>query len=1382
MKTKLFILVAFILSTEFIVAQSDNCATATVLTLDAAGNVCTTGTTTNATSANVGYGACNPLPNTNNEVWYTYVSNGANNQFDLTPQGMTNPEIVIYTGGCAGTLQTCNTQVGTALLTTSLGVPLGTQVWIGIMSNQGAQGGFDFCINSTPPAATGGNLCATAIPICDAAATTTIDMNTVSSSGVFPSCFLSAVNQDVWFQFTVTQSGTFEWSATPGAGSTNVELDWALFDVTAGCPGTEIDCNYNYDAGGNNPAGQTPGGTGEFNPPANVIAGNTYAIIVDFYSNGGVGDLDFNVGNGTALIAPDASFTVTPTTPVCGPSLTATITDNSFGGVPTWDFGDGSAPFVGNNPPPHIYTTPGSYAITATIAGTCPSTHTEFVQLFGPVVPVATTVLETCAGDCDGSISIATSGGSGNYTYLWTPGGQTTPAINGLCANSYSVTVTDAVCGNVVLPVVLAAGPVCVTCAMDSLTIVMTNCNNNLPTLTYDVSGEVYYSDPPTTGTLTITDCNGGIQVFNAPFGTPQAFTFTGLPHTGNNCDFTAVFSDNTACTITTSFMSPIPITFTEIPDCQDSSVTFTISGGLPATNGSLYTTSNLLPTNASFINNTTTHGGNIVINGLLDGDMYSFDITDNNGCPIIISGGPFLGLPNANANVDDTSCTLTYNLNAIPSIGTGAWTGSAGVTFAPANSPTATVTVPSAGTYTFTWTEDNTGGCISSDDVTVLFNILSLPNTPTDPLCNGGNDGQIILAPQGGTSPYSYLWDAAANNQITNPATNLPAGSYTVTVTDNFGCFLDSTFTLNEPTPFTFTTDSVASNCGNPDGSITVVGFAGGTPGYTYDWGAGPVASNTLTNLIPGNYTVTVADNNGCDTIFDIIVGNNPSFTASITASTNTSCNGFADGSATADGSDPLATYSFQWNAAAGNQATQTANGLAAGTYIVTVTDPATGCTDTASIIITEPNPVIINTITPPTTICIGQNTNITATAIGGTGSGYTYNWDNGLGAGQTHNVNPITTTTYIVTAADGNGCPSIPDTVIITVNPPLTILASADVNICPNGQAQISAVGAGGNGGPYTYSWDNGLGIGQNQQVSPSVTTTYVVTFSDNCSPDVYDTVTVYMNPTPVVDFSVDTLSICETPIRPFEFYNLTDTTGGMVGTTFWDFGDNGTGSGDTISHTYQSPGTYDVTLTVTSSTAAGGCTNSLTKIGYVQVFSNPTANFTSSPTSPTMFDPTVNFIDQSYSNIQVWNWNIAGLDSSSQQNPSYTFPEDTGTYLVILTVTDGNGCMNNFSNYIVVRGEYGIYVPNAFTPDADGLNDGFSPAGFGISDRDYVFKIYDRWGEMIFETYTKFEPWFGDYKGKLVPNDVYIWQLSFKDINGVSRTETGRVSVVK
>jgi gliding motility-associated-like protein len=799
------------------------------------------------------------------------------------------------------------------------------------------------------------------------------------------------------------------------------------------------------------------------------------------------------------------------------------------------------------------------------------------------------------------------------------------------------------------------------------------------------------------------------------------------------------------------------------VENCQDSSVTVTVTGGLPEADGSLYTASNLIPATASFVNNTCTHGGTIVINGLQNGDMYSFDIVDANGCPQTVTGGPFLGLPNANAGVNDTTCTLTYNLNATPSFGTGTWTGPG--TFSNANSATSTVTVAAAGTYTFTWTEDNTGGCTSTDDVAVTFITLTAP--PTDPSCNGGSDGQIVLAPQGGVAPYSYQWDAAAGNQVTNPATGLSAGTYSVTVTDAFGCSLVVPgLILGEPAPFTYTTSSTSANCGNPNGSATVVGFAGGTGAYTYDWGAGPQANNTLSNLTPNTYTVTVADANGCDTTFSILVGNNAPFTATITGFTNATCNGANDGTATAAGSDPLATYTYQWDANAGSQVTPTATGLGAGTYTVTLTDQATGCTDDTTVTITEPAAVTVNA-GADVTICLGGNTNISATGAGGAG-GFTYNWDNGLGAGQTHNVAPVVQTTYTVTVTDANGCTNTDD-VIVSVGQALIVTASPDDSICPGGQANISAqaTAGSGNGGPYTYTWSNGP-QGASQTVSPAVTTTYIVTLSDGCtSPNAVDSVTIYIKPLPVVDFLADTFGLCETPQQAFTFWNQTTPVGG---TATWTFGDGSGGGGDTISHTYANPGSYDIGLTVTGT---NGCTSSLTKPGYVNVFANPVADFTMDPNPASMFDPTINFIDQSQTNIVSWAWDIGGLDSSIMQNPTYT---------VYLTVVDANGCRDTTMGTAIVLGEFGIYVPNSFTPDGDGMNDVFFPSGFGINDDDYVFMIFNRWGELIFESHKKFEPWDGTYKGGLVQNGVYVWKLNFKDINGKKHTRVGHANVIR
>jgi len=518
---KYLVLGLIIISSICVKAQSDNCATATVINLDATGNACVTGTTANATSSNTFYSNCNPDPNANNEVWYTYIADGSVNSYTITPQGFTNPEIVIYTGGCAGTLQTCNTANGTGVLTTNMGIPAGTQVWLGVMSNQGTQGGFQLCVNSTAPDPAGGNTCAGAVPLCDKFAPFTIDMTNITPSGDWPDCFGSAMNSDVWFSFTATQTGSLQFQVTPtGVGANGVELDWALYDATAlgGCPTANgsggdpsYSCNYNYDGENGAPSGMQTGGTGEFNPPVNLIAGNTYYLVVDYYSGGGTGTMYFEFLPGmTAEIAPFVDFTVTPSQ-TCAASLNAVITNNSFGGTPTWNYGDGSPTYTGNTPPAHNYTTPGTYAITATIPGVCNSFHSEFVQLFAPVVSIPSPIDETCLGDCDGSISLNTTGGSGQYSYLWAPGGQTTPSISNQCDGSYSVTIADAVCGNIVENIVLNPGPDCsLPCNIDLFTANQAPCEN--PANVYDLSGAVTFSNAPASGTLTVLRVMGRIK------------------------------------------------------------------------------------------------------------------------------------------------------------------------------------------------------------------------------------------------------------------------------------------------------------------------------------------------------------------------------------------------------------------------------------------------------------------------------------------------------------------------------------------------------------------------------------------------------------------------------------------------------------------------------------------------------------------------------------------------------------------------------------------------------------------------------------------------------------------------------------------------------
>ena len=363
-----------------------------------------------------------------NEIWFSYTVTQSQNDFTIVPGTLQDAMMVIYENGCAGTgILHCAVPVtGSGVLSYNLGFAVGTQLNIGIFSMSGNDGSFQFCVDSYSNSSANGNGCAGAIPVCEG--TTVVDMSTYNSSGIQPSCFAGgAVNQDVWFQFDVLQSGTFDWSASPSGGSVGVELDWALLDITNGCPGTEVACNYNWNGASNNPCGQVAGNTtvcplstagpasAEFCPPSNLVAGNTYAIVVDFYSNSSVGTLDFSILGGSAVIAPYADFMVTPSTAVCDDSLVVSITNSGLGDA-MWDYGDGFT-YFGSNPPDHVYNTSGIYEITSFVNGLCPSYDTAYVELID--IPLMDSIPDqiVCEGDLFNTVNFT---GTIGATFDWT--------------------------------------------------------------------------------------------------------------------------------------------------------------------------------------------------------------------------------------------------------------------------------------------------------------------------------------------------------------------------------------------------------------------------------------------------------------------------------------------------------------------------------------------------------------------------------------------------------------------------------------------------------------------------------------------------------------------------------------------------------------------------------------------------------------------------------------------------------------------------------------------------------------------------------------------------------------------------------------------------
>ncbi|WP_345258794.1 hypothetical protein [Marinicella pacifica] len=331
----------------------------------------------------------------------------------------------------------------------------------------------------------------------------------------------------------------------------------------------------------------------------------------------------------------------------------------------------------------------------------------------------------------------------------------------------------------------------------------------------------------------------------------------------------------------------------------------------------------------------------------------------------------------------------------------------------------------------------------IGVDDINISSNPTATPVVATAVVdnnvsINGGNDGQATASGSGGVPPYTYAW---SDGQTTATATNLIAGVYSVTVTDNNGGNDAASVTITEPTAVVATAvvdNNVSVNGGN-DGQATASG-SGGVPPYTYAWSDGQTTA-TATNLIAGVYSVTVTDNNGGNDAASVTITEPTAVVATAVVDNNVSVNGGNDGQATASGSGGVPPYTYAWS---DGQTTATATNLIAGVYSVTVTDN-NGGTDATSVTITEPTPLTA-TITNVVDESVpgAADGSATVSASGGVPP-YSYLWSNG---GTTATINGLTAGSYTVTVTDDNGATASPAAAVVGVTgslPPTAVPSNA-------------------------------------------------------------------------------------------------------------------------------------------------------------------------------------------------------------------------------------------------------------------------------------------------------------------------------------------------
>lgn len=405
--------------------------------------------------------------------------------------------------------------------------------------------------------------------------------------------------------------------------------------------------------------------------------------------------------------------------------------------------------------------------------------------------------------------------------------------------------------------------------------------------------------------------------------------------------------------------------------------------------------------------------------------------------------------------------------------------------------------------------------------------------------------------------------------------------------------------------------------------------------------------------------------------------------------------------------------------------------------------------------------------------TICVGQSKLLSTTISGGKGSGYTYVWNPTIGLGASVLVNPVTTTTYRVVL--GDGCTVLNDTATVTVfvRTPLSVAASGDVVICQGDTVQLTANGSGGLIQNRNYSWSPAGINTQSPRVSPLSTTLYVVTFNDACSDYALDSVMVTVKPSPKIDFYVQSSPACSG--EPLIFNNLTTSSSADV--YRWKFGDGEFSTDKNPVHIYKNGGWYRIELDVTNDQ---GCTKTKGFDSLVEIVPMPVPDFSMNASVIPFINPELVLTNLS-AHATNYSWSFGDGSTSTEKDPTYRY-SDSGFVMVKLTAYNRIGCDSSTEKLLWIKPSIYFHLPNAFTPaDANGANDVFRPTFSAITG--YKMLIFNRWGEIIFESDNPAKGWDGkDTDRDYLPQGNYLYHIHVIDIDNVSQIYKGNVLLIR
>ncbi len=675
---------------------------------------------------------------------------------------------------------------------------------------------------------------------------------------------------------------------------------------------------------------------------------------------------------------------------------------------------------------------------------------------------------------------------------------------------------------------------------------------------------------------------------------------------------------------------------------------------------------------------------------------------------------------------------------------------------------------------------------CEQADTLTIDINVIG----PTAEACDDFNiclNKPAVLSVTGGTS---WKWTATPPDASLTPDIDtlqnitvypLVSTTYTVTVFDECGNFDIDVVEIAVGQPY--------ANAGN-DTTIctgdTYLLKANFTPNGVYIWreGAGtsgPVIGNTMqlpvTPTATTTYTVSVTDECG-NTRDDQVTITVTDMTVTANVDLDNVCVGtMVELTATSS----LGGSTFIWRddsgAEVGTGAIINVTPAVTTTYTVAVTG---ACVKDGPPVTVTVNPLpLVDATAVLSSICPDESVTLNA------GGAVSYVWtaepaDPSL-AGQTTSLNPdvspAVNTIYTLTGTDANGCVNT-DQTSITVKPRMFADFTTPGAVCEGDAITLTYTGNGAPAATYDWTFDGGIKTGGSNH-EPSVqwstmgTKTITLVVTQNLCVSEPFTQTVNVNQTPVVNFTSGITSGCVPLTVDFENTSTNTATGVNY---LWDFGAAGTSTIRSVSHEFTQPGTYDVTLRVTN---PGNCVTTKNVPVMVEVWPRPVAAFTADPMKVSLKNPVINFTSTSTGTDLSYVWNTG--DGNTYTLPSFTHTYvDSGLFTVEMTVKNGLGCDNMFSEIINITPKYMLKVPTAFSPNGDGMNDHFRIIGNGV--KKFRISIYNRWGTLVFTTEDINNSWDGLVNGQPAQPGPYVYHTYFMDDNDEVSEQSGSFVLMK